>query len=114
MGRHRDEKVSREGVYGRDMGRANSREGVCVCVRGGTMGVRMNLPCLMRDETCPVSTEGWTRRVHFVREGGGGGQNLWDIPHAASSRCAPRNTSICRRTPHSHVTARRRAQAHSL
>jgi hypothetical protein len=25
-----------------------------------------------RDETCPVSTEGWTRRVHFVREGGGG------------------------------------------
>jgi hypothetical protein len=25
-----------------------------------------------RDETCPISTEGWTRRVHFVREGGGG------------------------------------------
>jgi len=25
------------------------------------------------DETCPVSTEGWTRRVHFVRERGGGG-----------------------------------------
>ena len=24
------------------------------------------------DETCPLSTEGWTRRVHFVREGGGG------------------------------------------
>jgi len=24
-------------------------------------------------ETCPVSTEGWTRRVHFVREGGRGG-----------------------------------------
>ena len=23
--------------------------------------------------TCPVSTEGWTRRVHFVREGGGVG-----------------------------------------
>jgi len=22
-------------------------------------------------ETCPISTEGWTRRVHFVREGGG-------------------------------------------
>ena len=33
-------------------------------------------PCLMRDETCPVSTEGWTRRVHFVREGGGGGGHL--------------------------------------
>ena len=24
-----------------------------------------------RDATCPISTEGWTRRVHFVREGGG-------------------------------------------
>jgi hypothetical protein len=29
--------------------------------------------CCQRDETCPISTEGWTRRVHFVREGGGGG-----------------------------------------
>jgi len=28
---------------------------------------------LERDETCPVSTKGWTRRVHFEREGGGGG-----------------------------------------
>jgi len=27
----------------------------------------------LRYETCPISTEGWTRRVHFVREGGGGG-----------------------------------------
>jgi hypothetical protein len=26
-----------------------------------------------RDETCPISMEGWTRRVQFVREGGGGG-----------------------------------------
>jgi hypothetical protein len=26
------------------------------------------------DKTCPISTEGWTRRVHFVRgEGGEGG-----------------------------------------
>jgi hypothetical protein len=29
-----------------------------------------------RDETCPVSTEGWTRRVHFVREGGEGRGDL--------------------------------------
>jgi hypothetical protein len=29
-----------------------------------------------RDETCPVSTEGWTRRVHFVREGRG---VRWDL-----------------------------------
>jgi len=27
-----------------------------------------------RDETCPVSTEGGTRRVQLVREGGGGGR----------------------------------------
>jgi hypothetical protein len=31
-----------------------------------------------RDETCPVSTEGWTRRVHFVREGVGGGEGGTD------------------------------------
>jgi hypothetical protein len=29
--------------------------------------------CVFVDETCPISTEGWTRCVHFVREGGGGG-----------------------------------------
>jgi len=29
--------------------------------------------CGRRDETCPVSTEGGTRRVQLVREGGGGG-----------------------------------------
>jgi hypothetical protein len=28
---------------------------------------------VQRDETCPISTEGGTRRVHFVREGGGSG-----------------------------------------
>ena len=32
--------------------------------------------------TCPVSTEGWTRRVHFVREGGGGGGRLDEPPRA--------------------------------
>ena len=26
-----------------------------------------------RDETCPISTEGGTRRVHLVRRGGGRG-----------------------------------------
>ena len=35
---------------------------------------------LERDETCPVSTEGWTRRVHFVREGGGGGFDACSNP----------------------------------
>jgi hypothetical protein len=28
-------------------------------------------------QTCPVSTAGWTRRVHFVREGAGGGGGRW-------------------------------------
>ena len=48
-----------------------------------------------RDETCPVSTagwtrriqsvrEGWTRRVHFVREGGGG------VPGERHGRLRPR------------------------
>jgi hypothetical protein len=32
--------------------------------------------CGRRDETCPVSTEGGTRRVQLVREGGGGGGRL--------------------------------------
>jgi hypothetical protein len=39
-------------------------------------GGRSSAPLLITggmDETCPVSTERWTRRVHFVREGGGGG-----------------------------------------
>ena len=34
----------------------------------------------VRDETCPISTEGWTRRVHFVREGGGGAPHLATTP----------------------------------
>ena len=38
-------------------------------------------------QTCPVSTAGWTRRVHFVREGGGGGG-----PH----RFEKRNTLVAR------------------
>ena len=31
----------------------------------------------VRDETCPVSTEGWTRPVQLVREGGGEGTDLF-------------------------------------
>jgi hypothetical protein len=38
------------------------RDETCLCTPGAP-----------RDGTCPISTEGWTRRVHFVREGGGGG-----------------------------------------
>ena len=39
-------------------------------VAGSTWQV---LPQSEADEGGPISTEGWTRRVHFVREGGGGG-----------------------------------------
>jgi hypothetical protein len=45
----------------------------------------LELSC-QRDETCPISTEGWTRRVHFVREGGGGGAFPLAAPAAA---CPP-------------------------
>ena len=46
-----------------------------------------------RDETCPVSTERWTRRVHLVRGGGGGGGAAWPppgTPAAAAPRAAAR------------------------
>ena len=37
--------------------------------------------------TCPISTEGWTRRVHFVREGvGGGGGGGFQVRAATASR----------------------------
>jgi hypothetical protein len=52
-----------------------------------------------RDEACPVSTGGGTRRVHSVREGGGGG--------AKQSREQPAVSRVrsCRGSPH---TGRRR------
>jgi len=46
------------------------------------------------DQTCPISMEGWTRRVHFVREGGGG---LASASPAAQS--SPAAASAARRTP---------------
>ena len=39
------------------------------------------------DEACPISTEGWTRRVHFVREGGGGGGPGRSARPALRRRC---------------------------
>ena len=45
-----------------------------------------------RDETCPISTDGWTRRVHFVREGGRGGR-------PARARAAPSALPRARRPP---------------
>ena len=39
------------------------------------------------DETCPFSTEGWLRRVHLVRGGGGGAPARWH--GAPRARAAP-------------------------
>jgi len=58
-----EEGVRRPGQHGR-------RNEACPSARGCGRGVG-GLP--WRDETCPVSTEGGTRRVQLVREGGGGG-----------------------------------------
>ena len=44
-------------------------------------GMILPLAACQRDETCPISTEGWTRRVQLVREGGGGGGG-WHDPAA--------------------------------
>ena len=48
-----------------------------------------------RDETCPVSTGGGTRRVQSVREGGGGGGGGGAGAHSAP--CGPRPSEIPRR-----------------
>jgi len=58
-----------------------AREGVDHCFR------RFYDRLLPGDKTCPISTEGWTRRVHFVREGGGGGAGL--LPAAPRGAAAP-------------------------
>ena len=48
----------------------------------------------LSDETCPVSTEGWTRRVHFVREGGG-----FEPASAGSSAAAATRAARARSSP---------------
>ena len=56
------------------------------------------------DQTCPISTEGWTRRVHFVREGGGG------LCRTVGRR-PPRDPLDGRRARRLGVRARARARA---
>jgi hypothetical protein len=46
--------------------------GVCNAGVGATAPLGPPPPLLL-PTICPISTEGWTRRVHFVREGGRGG-----------------------------------------
>jgi hypothetical protein len=55
--------------------------------------------------TCQISTEGWTRRVHFVREGGGGGDPVIDDAISPARRAparasAPRRPRTPRRAAH--------------
>jgi len=67
------------------MGRGNSREGGAAApVQPQDLVALANPPARRRPalryachlrETCPISTEGWTRRVQFVREGRGGGEH---------------------------------------
>jgi hypothetical protein len=70
-----------------DVGRAEHRRDVGYGVAHGRGAEKLRrLPDEMQreepvDETCPISTEGWTRRVHFVREGGEGG-----LPAAPKAR----------------------------
>ena len=54
------------------------------------------LPRRSRDETCPVSTGGETRRVQLVREGGGGGGGACASAAARSVRAALKSLSCMR------------------
>jgi len=58
--------VARRGSAGEGAGRQGS----------GGAGIARSPSGLQPGETCPVSTEGGTRRVQLVREGGGGGERL--------------------------------------
>ena len=110
-GARRVQLVRRDGrdvstLYGREEREGASRAGLArfsemapLCYQaeeaGREGGVRRR-----RGEMCPVSTEGWTRRVHFVREGGarsgeGGRQSrgagrAWRQPLATSATTIPR------------------------
>ena len=53
--------------------RASTAESAgCAWYLSQSSGAAAELSPPASDQTCPISTEGWTRRVHFVREGGGG------------------------------------------
>ena len=68
-------------------------------------------PLVRVDKTCPISTEGWMRRVHFVREAPARGAGP-----VCSSGCSARpcsagiapSAAICRRQSVSHLRDRLR------
>ena len=72
-------------------------------------------PRITWDAACPISTEGWTRRVHFVREGGEGGggrarRTRWPRPRVPASinlwQCVVSQRMLP--LPGAHSLARRR------
>ena len=73
-------------VWARARARARGR-GACRRLPSTPRRPAVTAPGSLRDETCPVSTGGGTRRVQLVREGGGG----VTAPGSAPGRvCAPR------------------------
>jgi hypothetical protein len=68
-------------------------------------------------KTCPVSTEGGTRRVQLVREGGGGGGRSWypaSIAATCSSALASCASSAARRASPSSSACRTAASCGAL
>ena len=108
-------------MYSRDMGRGNSRESLCSgpagawvprstparcrCAAGRpSAGARRRRRLVIvrgRDDACPISTGGGTRRVQLVREGGGGrgaaGADAGGVRAAARVRWCGVNESSGRR-----------------
>jgi len=73
------------GAHGRGRWLSRSDGGACKVARTGALVKSLTCAAALSSSsgvwngsartfcrTCPVSTEGWTRRVHFVREGRGG------------------------------------------
>jgi len=78
--------------------------GRCLPLGRVELAVEVRVALRLRHEACPVSTEGWTRRVHFVREGGGGGLSM----HRPAS--APPETARLRTAPALAAPPARRAR----
>ena len=75
--RTRGRGKSRKGEEGGGGGNTTSSMNACVRASAGAATQSHSRHSRLKTtETCPVSTEGWTRRVHFVRERGRGGGGL--------------------------------------
>ena len=101
-------------MYSRDMSRGNSRE----CTVGTWRRALLSSPPALSPPcgapaTCPVSTEGWTRRAHFVREGeGGGDRGARAAPPVAARKCLQHVREGLRPAPAERRRARESESAH--